>query len=493
MTDGNEAGVPYGRRLTDLARERADDTAVIFVADDGTEVRWSWRQLDERANQMAQLFAARHVDEGDVVVIGLANTPEHVAATFAAWKLGASVLPLRSDLPAWERDRLLGTVEPRLVAADWPGALTSAELATGAELGTRPPPVDRLPRAARLVASSGSTGSPKIIVAPSPALYVHTEETPGGFGGDAMRVTLCASPLYHTNGQLCCFPPLLRGCQVVLMEHFDAARAVDLIERHRVTMTILVPTMLQRIARLDGVRGRDFSSLEQVSYGGASLPEWAARVWLQLIPPERFLFVYGGSERLGSTVCTGKEWLDRPGTVGRAVDCDIAILDGDRQPLPAGEVGEIWMRLNSDEPPFEYIGVPTPEPIRGGYRTFGDMGWLDAEGFLYIADRRQDMIVTGGVNVFPAEVEAALSSHPGVADVVVVGLPDPEWGHRVHAIVQPSNPDRPPSGESLRAFAKERLTGPKVPKTFEILAALPRTAAGKINRSKLAEERAAER
>jgi bile acid-coenzyme A ligase len=300
---------------------------------------------------------------------------------------------------------------------------------------------------------------------------------------------LCASPLYHNNGFSYCFAPLLRGDQVILLGHFDAARAVDLIERHGVTMTVLVPTMLQRIARLPDVRDRDFSSLLRVVYGGASLPEWVARTWLELVPPERFHFVYGGSEVVGVATCTGREWLEHPGTTGVAVSCDIAILDGDRKPLPPGEVGEIWMRLHSEQQPFQYIGTPTPAPILGGYRTYGDMGWLDEDGYLYIADRRQDMIVTGGVNVFPAEVEAALSEHPGLVDAVVIGIPDAEWGHRVHAVVQPVDPADPPSTDDLRAFCKERLSGPKVPKDFEIVEEMPRTSAGKVNRSRLVEAR----
>jgi bile acid-coenzyme A ligase len=148
------------------------------------------------------------------------------------------------------------------------------------------------------------------------------------------------------------------------------------------------------------------------------------------------------------------------------------------------------MKRYSETEPFRYVGVETPQPILGGYRSFGDMGWLDEDGYLYIADRRQDMIVSGGANIFPAEVEAALSEHPEVADVVVIGLADPEWGRRVHAIVQPADPDRPPSEESLRTHCKARLSGPKVPKSFEMVASLPRTAAGKINRSRLTDERA---
>jgi bile acid-coenzyme A ligase len=247
--------------------------------------------------------------------------------------------------------------------------------------------------------------------------------------------------------------------------------------------------MLQRIAQLDGIRSRDLSSIEKIIYGGASLPEWVARTWLELIPPERFEFVYGGSEGIGATRCTGADWLARPGTVGLPVGCQVVILDEDHRPVPVGEVGEIWMRREDDAEPFRYIGTETPEPILDGYRSFGDMGRLDEEGFLYIADRRHDMIVTGGVNVFPAEVEAAISEHPGIADVVVVGLPDPEWGHRVHAIIQPVDPDRPPADEELRAFCKARLSGPKVPKSFEPVVRMSRTSAGKVNRSRLVEER----
>jgi bile acid-coenzyme A ligase len=336
-----------------------------------------------------------------------------------------------------------------------------------------------------LIATSGSTGTPKIIVAPSPGRYVPTTTVI-----DAGQSVLAVCPLYHTNGFASCFPTLLGGDPVVLVEKFDAARVVDLIERHRVSAAIMVPTMLQRIARLDGVRGRDFSSLQRVVYGAAVLPEWVTRTWLELVPPERFMFTYGGSEGLGIVACTGREWLDHPGTTGRGADCDVVIRDAEGRDLPPGEIGEIWLRLRSGEAdPFRYVGAETPAPLDGGWRSFGDMGHLDADGFLYIADRRQDMIVTGGVNVFPAEVEAALSEHPEVTDVAVIGVPDPEWQRAVHAIVQPRSWAEPPSAGELRAWCKERLSGPKVPKAFEFVEELPRTTAGKINRSGLAAER----
>jgi bile acid-coenzyme A ligase len=482
-------GVPYGRRLTDLARERAEGAALVVAAADGGEMSYDWLWLEARANQAARLLAGHGVGAGDLVALGLGNTVEHVVVTFAAWKLGAVVLPLRPELPAWERDRLLDLVDPRQLVGDWPdaptGMLTSSDLQKSGVEDDGPIGGELAPPCGRLIASSGSTGTPKIIVAPSPGRYVPDPQglLPAG------SVVLGASPLYHTNGWTSCFPPLLNGDLVVLVERFDAARAVDLIERYQVTSAILVPTMLQRIARLEGVRERDFSSLQRVVYGGAVLPDWVARIWLELVSPERFWFTYGGSEAVGIVACTGAEWLTHPGTTGRGVDCDVAVLGPDARRLPAGEVGEVWLRLwSGEEQPFRYVGAETPEPAAGGFRTYGDMGRLDEDGYLYIVDRRQDMIVTGGVNVFPAEVETALSDHPEVADVAVIGLPDPEWGRAVHAVVQPRRPDAPPDAEDLRAWCKQRLSGPKVPKGFRFLDQLPRTAAGKINRSQLAAE-----
>ncbi|MFI5052844.1 MAG: class I adenylate-forming enzyme family protein [Acidimicrobiia bacterium] len=489
-------GIPYGRRLTALAERHGDATAVVFAAADGSEEVISWQRLDERANQMARLLATRGVGEGDTVVVAFRNGPEHLYTTFGAWKVGASVLPLRADLPSWERERLLAIADARIIAADWDdtGAtrLDSKDVEESAALDGSPIDPVGTPKTTRLIATSGSTGTPKIIVGTSPGLYIEADsDMRNAVTGDAKGVVyLITSPLYHNNGFMFCAPMLLAENPVVLMEHFDAAQAVDLIERHRVNQTVLVPTMLQRIARLADVRDRDFSSIERVIYGGASLPEWVARTWLELVPPERFMFVYGGSEQMGGTMCTGVEWLERPGTCGTPINCEVLILDAQHSPVPTREVGEIFMKLPTAAPPFEYVGTQTPEPILDGFRTYGDMGYVDAEGYLYVVDRRQDMILTGGANVFPAEVEAALSEHPGVFDVVVIGLPDPEWGHRVHAIVQPLDARHPPTDDDLRAYSKARLASYKVPKAFEVVEQLPRTAAGKVNRSRLVEERA---
>jgi bile acid-coenzyme A ligase len=236
---------------------------------------------------------------------------------------------------------------------------------------------------------------------------------------------------------------------------------------------------------------RDLSSLDWVQQGAALLPVWLGRRWCELVGPEHFFVTYGASERHGYVCCRGDEWLEHPGTVGRGyMGTEIRILGEGGAELPAGEIGGIYMRRASG-PEATYMGGNV-EPMLStddGFVTVGDMGCLDREGYLYVADRRVDMIVTGAVNVFPAEVEAALSEHPAIADVVVVGLRDPEWGRRVHAIVQPVDPADPPLPADIIAFAKTRLAAYKVPKTVELVEAIPRNDVMKFNRAALTEER----
>jgi bile acid-coenzyme A ligase len=485
--------ISYGRRLGMLAAEHPETTAVLFAAEDGTETPITWRELEERSNQVTAYFAELGLDEGDVVALALRNSPEHLFTTFAAWKLGASVLPLRWDLPQWERERLLEVAEPTIVVAAWddpaPGTIGPDDLRATTDRPSAPPTEDRVAAYTRLVATSGATGTPKLVATPNPGVIAADASANAVLGTAAGKRYLTTSPLYHVNGWTYCYNPLIQDCNVVLMERFDAARAVDLIERHRIDFACMVPTMLQRIARLPDIAERDLSSIERLVYGGAAAPEWVVRSWLELIAPDRFTLTYGGSENHGLVMTTGDQWLLHPGTVGKPVHAEVKILDEDRNELPVGEIGEIYLRPTTEGPRFHYIGQPTPPPTDDGFGSFGDLGYVDADGFVYIADRRRDMIVTGGANVYPAEVEAVLSEHAGLTDVVVVGLPDPEWGHRVHAIVQPTDVADAPSEDELRAHCKERLSSYKVPKTYEILEAIPRSAAGKVSRSKLVEER----
>jgi bile acid-coenzyme A ligase len=276
-----------------------------------------------------------------------------------------------------------------------------------------------------------------------------------------------------------------------VMEHFGAERAFELVERWRVACFTAVPTMLARMARVDDAERYDLSSLVYVMQGGATVPDWVVEAWIGLVGEERFYMTYGSSERVGLTIIRADEWRTHRGSVGRGHETDIRILDGEGHDVPPGEIGEIFMRRPLEPgPSFEYVGAEPPPTTADGFTSIGDLGHLDAGGFLWIADRRVDMIVTGGANVFPAEVEAALSEHPKIRDIVVIGLPDAEWGHRVHAIVEPTDADDPPTAPELDAYARSRLSAYKVPKGYELVERMPRTEAGKVNRTALAAERA---
>ncbi|MGH9091576.1 MAG: class I adenylate-forming enzyme family protein [Acidimicrobiales bacterium] len=483
-------GIPFGTRIGQVAAERPDEVALVFAAEDGGERTVTWGELDRRSTRLAHVLAGRGLGPGDILAVCLRNSPEHLISSFAAWKVGATVVPVRWDLPAWERSRVLATLAPRLlVDADHLDVFEESRSA----------PEDPLPEVVSPhgwgVCSSGSTGTPKVILVKNPGLFVP------GFGGVSSVVeaygklpmpqrVLVPAPLYHTNG-FTATRNLMAGVPVVLLERFSAPRILDLVERHRVTGFIGATPMLQRIAQVPGIEDRDLSSLDWVQQGASPLPVWLGRQWCELVGPERFYMSYGASEMHGLVTCRGDEWLEHPGTLGRAFgETEIRILDQDGKELPEGEVGMIYMRTPTGPAAF-YVGddvAPMPA-TDDGFVTVGDLGWLEDGGFLFLADRRVDMIVTGAANVFPAEVESALSEHPAIADVVVVGLRDPEWGRRVHAIVQPAEPATPPHPDEVIRFAKERLAAYKVPKSVELVEAIHRNDAMKLNRAALVAER----
>jgi bile acid-coenzyme A ligase len=480
--------IPYGSRIRQLGEERPDQTAIVFVSEEAADRLVPWSELDARSTQIARALAARGLGEGDRLGIKLHNCPEHIFTAFAGWKLGAVVVPVRWDLPAWELERVRAVLDPKLVVEPDDTELLEGSLAAS----TDPLPVVTPPHASGIL-SSGSTGTPKVILRKSPGVY-NPDGSPNAlleaYGPlSDPQLVLVPAPLYHNNGFMHT-ANLLAGDRLLLLERFNAARLLDAIERHRVTGFVATTIMLQRIARQPDAGQRDLSSIEWVMHGAAPLPEWLARSWIDLVGPTHFFVCYGSSEGAGATFARGDEYLDYPGTVGRgAIGTELRIVGDDGTELPTGEVGGIYMRQPQGVM-SEYLGDVAPIPVTGdGFATVGDLGFLDADGYLYLADRRVDMIVTGGANVFPAEVESALSEHPSVSDVVVIGLADEEWGRRVHAIVQPAAPAAPVPAEELIAWCRARLSPYKVPKSIELVDALPRSEAGKLNRGVLVAER----
>jgi len=475
-------------RLRDLAEAHPDEPAFWFVATDGAELAQTWADLDRRSSQLAGALAERGLGFGDRLGIGLRNSPEFVWAAYAAWKLGAVPVPMRWDLPEWELTRLRDAIDGKVHL----GEDDLAWIASTADLAV-PELSDVISPQSNGICSSGSTGLPKVIVTSRPAFYDPLFTTPfaeaWGVTIPRPQVVIVLGPMYHVNGFHCLFS-LAGGDHVVAMEAFDAARVVDVIERHRVSTFNCTPTMLKRIADLPDIDDRDLSSIQWICQGAAPMPPYLVRRWAELIGAEKLIMAYGMSEGLGICAIRGDEWMEREGSVGRPNrETEVCVLDADGHPLPPREIGDIYMRSPAYGGSTYMGGAPQMAATNDGFGSVGDVGFLDEDGYLYLVDRRVDMIITGGVNVFPAEVETALAEHPKVADVVVIGLKDDEWGRRVHAVIEPADPSDPPTLDEIRAYAKSRLHAFKVPKTIEIVDAIPRSSATKVNRGALVDER----
>lgn len=478
--------VSYVAQLRLQARECPDELVYWHIATDGGEPGFTWSWIDRRSSQVARALAERGVGFADRVGIGLHNSPEFVLSVFATWKLGAVPVPVRWDLPDWELSRLLDVVEPRVyLSEDDAGWLRATETidAPSTEIAVSPH--------LQGICSSGSTGTPKVILSGSPAVFTPSHVIPlAEMWGPVPRpqTILVLAPMYHVNAFFA-FGPLLAGDRVVVLEKFDAARVLDVIERHGVSTFTATPTMLQRMADAEDAAPRDLSSLVWITQGAAPMPPSLAHRWGAFIGYERLVMAYGMTEGLGITVVRGDEWLAHEGTVGRGwQETEVRILGADGADCPTGEIGDIYLR--TPRPGYQYLGdAPRLPCTDDGFVSGGDMGYLDEDGYLYLVDRRVDLIISGGANVFPAEVETALIDHPDIVDVVVIGLKDPEWGRRVHAVIEVRDPAAPPTVEEVIAFAKGRLAPYKVPKTVEIVDEIPRSEATKVNRGRLVEAR----
>jgi bile acid-coenzyme A ligase len=488
VTTPVDEGIPFGTKLGQLAAADPDGIGAVLVALDGSERSLTWAALEAGANQWGRVLQVHGAGVGDRVALAVQNSVDLTLAVLGCWKAGAVPIPVRWDLPDWERDRVLAVIEAAVeVSSDNLAAMRDE--AAAADDSAMP---EVLAPQINGICSSGATGTPKVIMSTRPAAWLPTLGDPfisNWQGCTRPQVILVLAPMYHTNG-FATLNFLLTGDRLVILEKFDAAVALDAIERHKVTTFTATPTMLQRIANVDGVFDRDLSTVEWILQGAAMMPASLLRTWFELLAPEKVVMAYGMTEQLGLTSLRGDEWLKHEGSVGRGFrDTEIRIVGEDGNEVAAGQLGDIYMRSPLTGS-YDYRGGAALLPMTAdGFGTAGDIGWVDTDGYLYLADRRADMIVTGGANVFPAEVESALCDHPAIADVVVIGLKDEQWGRRVHAVVEPKDPVAPPTEADVIAYAKSKLAGYKVPKTVEFVDAIPRSAATKVSRGAMVDAR----
>jgi long-chain acyl-CoA synthetase len=485
----------------------------IVPADGSPSVTYG--ELNARANKVARALRARGIRAGDGVVIMCANRPEFVEVYAACMRSGFRLTTVNWHLTADEAAYIIADCEAKVIVADARFAdvakvaadAADAAAETGVEAGL---PIVRLAVGGDIASfeaydsalagvdgsdiddpilggtmlyTSGTTGRPKGVyrkdrVATSFAVL-------GLFAPQPGDVHLCTGPLYHAAPLAFSLGiPLLLGATVVLMDGWDAAESLALIERHAVTHVHMVPTMFHRLLSLpeSAREGWDVSSLRFVVHGAAPCPVHVKQRLIDWLGP--IVFEYYAATEGTATWVTSAQWLERPGTVGKVEPPDLVrIVDPFGEPLAAGEVGLVSIK-SPENGRFEYFkdAEKTASTYRGDYFALGDVGYVDGDGYLYLTDRSANLIISGGVNIYPAEVDAVLLEHPAVGDAATIGVPDDEWGETVLAVVEPAAGvvgDEELAAELIE-FCRERLARFKCPRKVEFLGELPRQDNGKI-------------
>jgi bile acid-coenzyme A ligase len=477
------AQMSMGRAISWLADQDPDRPAITHEGRTITR-----RELDLASNRLARAYESYGVKQDDLVTVALPNSIEAYIAYAAIWKLGATPAPISARLPFGEREAIVELANPRLIVGVDPGThgdRPSLQIGYEPEASLSDAPLpDRTAKHWKAPTSGGSTGRPKIIVAGASGQL--DPESPGGFGQTANGVQLVPGPLYHNAPFMFSTRGLMTGNHLIVMTRFDAEEALRLVEAHRVNWMLLVPTMMHRIWRLgESVRNRyDTSSITGILHLAAPCPVWLKQAWIEWLGGDRVWELYAGTESQGVTIIRGDEWMQHKGSVGKPAPGSMRILDENGQDCPPGVVGEVYMKPRSQT--YHYIGA-TAKRTEDGWETLGDMGHFDDDGYLYLADRQTDMILSGGANVYPAEVEAVLDAFPGVRSSCVIGLPDDDMGNRVHAIIDTAGASL--DMEALQTFLNDQLSRYKHPRSHEIVDEPLRDDAGKVRRSALRAER----
>jgi long-chain acyl-CoA synthetase len=509
--------------------EATPDKPAVIMHPAGTVVTFA--DLEAGANRLAHFFRKHGLREGDAVAILMENNEHYHAVMWAARRSGLYYVPINTHLTAAEAAYIIDNSSAKAIVGsaalrktlvdidDTPdvriiidGAETSATSASRAEtsatsasndldgwysypecVADQPDtPIDDEIEGDLLQYSSGTTGRPKGIKRELP--HLPPSEVPGmmsglvGFWLDSEAVYISPAPLYHTAPSVWSMTIQSAGITTVVMEKFDAGGCLDAIQRHRVTHGQFVPAMFVRMLKLpEAVRNSyDLSSLKRAMHAAAPCPVEIKKQMMDWWGPIVDEY-YASSEAIGSTLITAEDWLAHPGSVGKPMMGGLHILDEDGNELPPNRAGEIYFEGGFD---FEYLNDPdktAKSRDKHGWKTVGDIGYLDEGGYLYLTDRRHHMIISGGVNIYPQEAENMLVTHPKVMDAAVFGVPDDDMGQTVKAVVQTIDPADATDGfgEELVAWLRDRLTHYKCPRSISFETQLPRTDTGKLYKQEL--------
>ncbi|HZJ63514.1 MAG TPA: AMP-binding protein, partial [Kofleriaceae bacterium] len=490
--------------------------ALVEYGEPGTSPRrLTWGQFDATINQLCHALVRRGVKGGDRIALMLPNSSEYLIAQQALARIGCTAVQIGYRLKAGEIAYILGNAEPTatIVHAAYQDTMAEARAqarttgpvivigasngktagdrwddALRAEPSDAPPKVHGADGGGVIVYTSGTTGKSKGAHRSWKTTGLETVAdliSQVGVRADDRHLVVC--PLYHSAAPAFVAIMLGLGATVVLMNHFDPAGALEIIERERVTCTLMVPTMIVRITNLPDLPARDTSALRWVMSVAAPLSTEAARRFMKRFGPVLWNF-YGSTETGLVTLAGPADHVARPGTIGRALrGNEIRLIDDAGREVPDGEVGELYARNAMLISGYHRNQEATRSSLRDGFFSVGDLGRRDADGYYYLESRKHDMVISGGVNIYPREIEDHLHAHPAILDAAVIGVPDPEWGESLRAFVVLRDGHQLTEPEVI-AYCREHLADFKRPRRVTFVAELPRNPTGKILKRSLREQ-----
>lgn len=486
----------------------------LIIAKSGEVINFA--ALESLSNQSAHFLRKLGLQRGDVVATLFGNGSEVFIIGWAAQRSGLFATAISNKLSAADVSYILKDSGSKLLVVS-PEFLPLAkaalknvegvrafcwgedsELANWRTIASELPgtPISDQSAGTDMLYSSGTTGRPKGVKPTLPDESIDADTPLSRMGAtlyqmDKDSIYLSTSPLYHAAPLRWALTVQKLGGTVIVMERFDPIEVLQLIEEYQVTHSTFVPTHFVRMLKVPEAERSSFclDSLQAVIHAAAPCPKPVKQAMIDWIGPIIHEY-YSGTESCGITAIDSHEWLERPGSVGRAILGNAHIVDDDGREVPAGEKGQVFF---SDGPKFEYLNDPDKTASAHnalGWATLGDIGYLDTEGYLYLTDRKGFMIISGGVNIYPQEIENVLITHPAVYDVGVVGLPDDEMGERVVAVVQLVDPERCTRAlaEELRTYVRQEIGGVKTPKEFRFATDLPREPTGKLIKRRILSE-----
>lgn len=477
-----------GARLRQTAGVLRDAVAVRTIRglDDYREI--SWTDLNEKSERLAgRLLELGVAERPATIVLITRDAVDHAVYAYAAWKAGQTILCLSPGLGSAEGAAILARLG-RTITLGAKVPWDTGEWLDGNTQGEWQWLEDRIANPMLLITTGGSTGIPKLVDVLGQGAFV-----PGDFLGGLSAAlkrrprarAFIMTPLSHGAGAATAYMATFEECETTSLEKFDPEAALWAIERFKLEQVTIVPTMMSRMLRSPRFDPLRLQSIRSLCHTGMQCDPKEKEAWIDAIGADKVVEIWGSTESVGHAVIIGDEWLSHRGSVGRPVNCRVRIVNAEGQDLPVGEVGEVFVQplVGAVNPDTKYFASTQRMKSNNGYVSFGDLGRVDADGYLYIRGRTDDLVITGGANVYPDELEVLIRRLPGVADCVVVGRPHADLGQAVHAVIAMEKGAAPLDVEELRRQLGGKISAYKLPRSMEQIEEILRSDAGKVRRS----------